>query len=322
MLKRIGTHSGSFHCDEVMACCLLKKTFEFANATIIRTRDKSILNTLDILVDVGDEFDPTKYKYDHHQKSFQETFGGRFTQIRLSSAGLIWKYFGKEIIQNLSRFKDPNTIEILHNKMYSDLFQSLDGWDNGISQYSSEISERYREITNLSLRVNRLNPSWQDKNPDHDEYFYKAMKVVDNDFNEIFQSITNEWLPGRYHVEKALLSAKSVDLSGKIVFLNPFCQWKDHLFNLEDQYGVEKIVYVIYEDSSKSWKVQSVGVPGVNFAQRKPLPKAWRGKRQDELVGITGIEDIEFVHASGFIGGAKSYESALRMARTSLEISD
>lgn len=34
---------------------------------------------------------------------------------------------------------------------------------------------------------------------------------------------------------------------------------------------------------------------------------------------ISGIDDIVFVHASGFIGGARSYENALKMARLSLE---
>jgi uncharacterized UPF0160 family protein len=36
------------------------------------------------------------------------------------------------------------------------------------------------------------------------------------------------------------------------------------------------------------------------------------------LKKISGIEDIVFVHASGFIGGAKSYDSTLKMAKLSL----
>lgn len=38
-----------------------------------------------------------------------------------------------------------------------------------------------------------------------------------------------------------------------------------------------------------------------------------------ELVAASGIPDIVFVHNSGFIGGAKSYESTLRMAVESIE---
>lgn len=317
-MKKIGTHSGSFHCDEVMACCLLKKTVEFSDSTITRTRDKTILDTLDIVVDVGDEFDPSRHRYDHHQKSFQDHFGGRFTHIRLSSAGLIWKYFGKEVIRNISQIQDQETIDLVYNKMYSDIFQSLDAVDNGVSQYPTDIPERYRENTSLPARVSRLNPSWQDENPNYDACFLKAMKIVDRDFKDIFDSVTKEWLPARFLVEKSLMNAKDVDPSGKVMHLNTFCPWKDHLFSLEDYHGVEKVIYVLYQDSSKNWKIQSVGVPGVPFAQRLPLPEAWRGKRGEELANISGIVDVEFVHATGFIGGAKSYESVLRMARISL----
>ena len=159
MLKRIGTHSGSFHCDEVMACFLLRNTKEYSNASITRTRDDAVLDTLDIVVDVGSVFDPTRNRFDHHQKSFNEHFGGRFTSIKLSSAGLIWKYYGKEVISNISGIIDEDSKNIIHNKMYSELFQALDAIDNGIGQYSTHENERYKETTTLSARVGRLNPS-------------------------------------------------------------------------------------------------------------------------------------------------------------------
>jgi uncharacterized UPF0160 family protein len=51
--KTIGTHSGSFHCDEALACYLLKLTDTYKDADIIRSRDPKVLDTLDIIVDVG-----------------------------------------------------------------------------------------------------------------------------------------------------------------------------------------------------------------------------------------------------------------------------
>jgi hypothetical protein len=35
-VKKIGTHSGVFHCDEVVACNLLKRLPEYSDAEIIR----------------------------------------------------------------------------------------------------------------------------------------------------------------------------------------------------------------------------------------------------------------------------------------------
>lgn len=37
----------------------------------------------------------------------------------------------------------------------------------------------------------------------------------------------------------------------------------------------------------------------------------------EKLVQLSGIEDIDFVHASGFIGGAVSLKSAIRMGEES-----
>lgn len=38
----------------------------------------------------------------------------------------------------------------------------------------------------------------------------------------------------------------------------------------------------------------------------------------EKLKALSGIEDIEFVHATGFIGGAVSKESTIKMADLSL----
>lgn len=73
MTKKIGTHDGNFHCDEILACFMLKQLEEFKDAEIIRTRNLDVLKTCDILVDVGREFIPSENKFDHHQSSFIET---------------------------------------------------------------------------------------------------------------------------------------------------------------------------------------------------------------------------------------------------------
>lgn len=38
------------------------------NAEIVRTRDPGLLSECDIVVDVGGEFDPSRHRYDHHQR--------------------------------------------------------------------------------------------------------------------------------------------------------------------------------------------------------------------------------------------------------------
>lgn len=70
----IGTHSGTFHCDEILAVYLLGQLPEFQNHKLLRTREQELLEQCDIVVDVGSVFDPAKKRYDHHQKTFNESF--------------------------------------------------------------------------------------------------------------------------------------------------------------------------------------------------------------------------------------------------------
>ena len=40
--KRVGTHNGSFHCDEALGCFLIRLTSRFAGADVVRTRDSQV----------------------------------------------------------------------------------------------------------------------------------------------------------------------------------------------------------------------------------------------------------------------------------------
>eukprot|EP00124_Ichthyophonus_hoferi_P002625 Ihof_evm5s187 gene=Ihof_evmTU5s187 len=122
-MPTIGTHSGTFHADEAMACFLLHQTEQFANASIVRTRDMALLDTLDIAVDVGAVYDAARHRYDHHQRGFAETFDDAH-QTKLSSAGLIYKHFGREIIKKLSvGSPSESDLELIYQRVYDSQFQ-------------------------------------------------------------------------------------------------------------------------------------------------------------------------------------------------------
>jgi uncharacterized UPF0160 family protein len=101
-----------------MATSILLRTKEFKKSIIVRTRDQTILDQLDLQCDVGGVFDAEKYRFDHHQRTFQTTWysdrdekrkaekeqkeaAGEFIEVedkkkykpavtKLSSAGLIY----------------------------------------------------------------------------------------------------------------------------------------------------------------------------------------------------------------------------------------
>lgn len=79
-------------------------------------------------------------------------------------------------------------------------------------------------------------------------------------------------------------------------------------------------LYCVQDTRAHTWRVQTVPVEPGSFQSRKPLPKAWMGLRDKELDAESGISGCVFVHASGFIGGNKTYEGTLEMAKQGLAL--
>lgn len=89
---------------------------------------------------------------------------------------------------------------------------------------------------------------------------------------------------------------------------------------MEKSGGKEEIIYVLYEDSTKSgWRIHAVPKSPDSFECRHALPKAWRGMRDAELDALTGFGDCVFVHRAGFIGAHRNREGAIRMAHLALQ---
>jgi uncharacterized UPF0160 family protein len=108
MSVTITTHDNLFHLDDLFACAILELVLDAKGESysIVRTRDKALIAKSDYVVDVGDIYDPSVQRFDHHQKSFTDTWDNtneRYKGIRLSSAGLIFKHYGKEVVRNMTK---------------------------------------------------------------------------------------------------------------------------------------------------------------------------------------------------------------------------
>lgn len=66
---QLGTHDGSFHCDEALAIYMLRTLPQYAEARLVRSRDPAVLQRCHIVVDVGGTYEPEHHRYDHHQRS-------------------------------------------------------------------------------------------------------------------------------------------------------------------------------------------------------------------------------------------------------------
>jgi len=278
--KSIGTHNGTFHCDEALACFMLNKTKLFEGAKIIRTRDSSVLETLDVIVDVGSVYDPQKFRFDHHQIGFTGTFDDKHT-TKLSSAGLIYKHFGKEIIQKELGTNESDT-EIIFQKVYESFIEGIDAIDNGIERYPTDIKPKYKVNTDLSSRVGGLNPWWNDEVTSIDDRFKKAVEMAGNEFLDSVNYYGKAWLPARDIVAKAIASRYEVDPSGEIICLETFCPWKEYVFKLEEEMDIKvPIKFALFPDRSGPWRVQCVPTKSYGFENRKSL--GWKGLRDEDL---------------------------------------
>ncbi|KAI9248645.1 metal-dependent protein hydrolase [Sporodiniella umbellata] len=328
MVKTIGTHSGHFHCDEALAVALLKITEEFKDSVLVRTRDSSELEKCDIIVDVGGVYDVATHRYDHHQRGFTETFDEKHA-TKLSSAGLVYKHFGKEVVGKiLGNEVSSNDAEKIYLKTYDCFIEALDANDNGISAYPSSATPLFKESpTSLSDRVGKKNPAWNEvvSNMEIDKRFEEASQLAGEEFVDYVLRLKNTWLPARTIVVDALDKASEVHFSGQVIALERACPWKEHLVELEVERSLtedKSILYVLYPEGSPdgNWRIQCVSVRPESFENRKSLPEAWRGFRDNELSAISGVDSCIFVHAGGFIGGNKSRQGVCEMARLALEL--
>ena len=318
----------------------------YAASPLVRTRDPAVLATCHTVVDVGGEYTPASNRYDHHQRTFAHTFPDHAT--KLSSAGLVYLHFGRAIIaRQTKRPEDHPDVGLLYAKLYDDFVEAIDANDNGISSYdpadTARLTKKFKDTgINLGSLVADLNHapidplesaealSGPDQSADpqaqEDTQFLEASKLMGTAFLRKLVKASQSWLPAREQVLAAYQSRFSVDPSGAIMVIPVSgIPWKDHLYTLEaegDNADAAKVVYVLYPESEgerSKWRVQAVAVSPDSFESRKALKEAWRGVRDEDLSMLSGIDGCVFVHASGFIGGNKTMDGALKMAKESLE---
>jgi len=338
-LKIVGTHSGCFHADEVLSIAMIKYIPEFSNMWVIRSRNKEILEKADILVDVGGKYIPENFRFDHHMKEFTHVHDETY-KIKMSSAGLIYKHFGKAIIENILRILNENRnsnlitnkksekeesqnqeINLIYDKLYYNFIAYVDGQDNGINQYPDNIIPKYVNTTSYANRVARLNPEWCEPNADQSERFILALDVAEQEFLDQVKFIAHVFLPAYSIVKDAFDRRFETHKSGKILYFDFGFPWKSHLKQIEEESKLndnEKVLFAIIKNSEEDFRLNTIPVSEGSFKFRKGIVQNWRGLELSKLAEISGINDIIFVHTTGFIGGAKTKESVFKMAEVSL----
>lgn len=96
-------------------------------------------------MDVGGKYDPAQNRYDHHMRDFTETASSVLKKddcqwdIKLSSAGLVYCHFGRQVIKQLvPEHLDDDDIHNIFKHVYDSFIKEIDAIDNGVPMYDGE----------------------------------------------------------------------------------------------------------------------------------------------------------------------------------------
>ena len=329
----IGTHNGIFHTDEIVAIAILCLLYGWHKKIIIvRSRNLDILSECDISVDIGGG------KYDHHMPGFSLK---RKNGITYASAGLVWKDYGKHLVQlymneiKLSQSYCEEIVEFIDNTV----IQFVDAEDNGIDLSSSHCMSFISDFLPV--------PTYFNNTPDFEEQFRKALDatitILEHKIRKAINKNKNDSCFKLVSASIAIVKHKAIKMIAKPYakkliknrlmddryFSNNILEipiqtlpWKKVICKINKKLSksnTECINFVIYPYPAGGWAAECVP-PSLKkkFDKRVPFPKEWAGQTED-LAKISGIAKATFCHNNCFFVRAQSKSVIIAMCRLAME---
>lgn len=343
--KKIVTHCDTFHTDEAMAVAILNELYSPCYGhDVFRTRDEAVLAKARadpevIVIDVGQEYNPEQNNYDHHQKSFTECFyppedpvepteadtstgskpslNERFPSP-MSSCGLIYKHFGKYLIQKqacdlcitdgITELSDES-LEYVYHTFYRQFIYPIDAHDNG---YTYADHTAYSPITLQTVIHSMNNRDVFDHETQLDDFNTSAVRYCELTLDAC---LTNTILRAARYVEEQEIYAKATT-EGTPKELLDF-----GIIVLPEQIAIQGF---LYKDDPEQTKYKLIVVPrGENFAIWTVRPN---GQRFGSIVPLISQEEAQesygdkvvFIHRALFTGAATDQDTAIAIAKDSI----
>ncbi len=299
-MKKLVTHNGGFHADDVTAYAILKEVLTKRGETWIleRTRDAEVIKNADIAFDIGFEYDTSRNRYDHHQR---ERAGSRENGILYAAAGLVWKHFGHDLCEN----------DAVWSQIDRSLISAIDAQDNG----QDVIKETYFKdiiFTQLGQYFYHFEPGpFEETSPE-------ILVSKFEEASEFARGIIVRALHNFNEYEKAFLEAKKVYEEAPDKTILVFDKNYERPTWKRMSEFPEPIFVMYYTTKNDQWKVEAVPEHPESQKSRKLAPESWRGSGPEDMIAATGVVDATFCHPSGFLFGAKSFEGAMELAKKAL----
>lgn len=228
----------------------------------------------------GIAFDIGGGPFDHHDKARQRRENG----AAYASFGLLWREYGHFFLSEAEA------------KRFDEKFiQPLDIDDNNGTGNT------------LAGLIGAYNPSWDDQVTDPEAAFEEAVKIA--------HSLLLHKLESLRALERghALVKKAVAEMKDNIVILPQYVPWKPMTIPSPAE-------FVVFPSARGGFSLQCVPKDyNGKTGDKIPLPSNWWGRPQEELIQITGVEDILFCHASGFMCTVGSVQGALRLCQLARE---
>ncbi len=286
----VGTHSGIFHQDEVVAVALLS-ILHNSNVKVKRSRDPIILNTCDYLVDVGGG------EFDHHMPGGN---GCRENNTPYASAGLVWKKYSHDILKSCDC--PEHLINDVAIRVDKNIIEPVDKIDNDYMASS------------LFDFIPFFIPNWNEDFTKADIRFNDALALTREILiNSIRKEIVNE---DSDHIMMDLLSRHNLQ-SHILEIPSQFIDWKPKVIKYNTLADIP-VDFVVFPYSAGGYAAQAVPPSLVHhFEQRIPFPRHWAGLTST-LPEVSGVDTATFCHNNLFFARAETKEDVYKLCQIAL----
>jgi uncharacterized UPF0160 family protein len=300
-MKKLVTHNGGFHADDVVAYAILQLVLDKRGETyeLIRTREDDIISSADIVFDVGNIYDPVTHRYDHHQVG---RAGSRENGIHYAAAGLVWKHFGRELCESEQVWSDID----------KNIISPTDAADNGqkIVKEFAFIDVGLGSFTSFIGAFDTV--SSEENNPENSyNTFIEISTITANLLKRYIESQNNL---EKVYTEVCELYEKSPEKNILVIDKNIPRRVIIRMSEFSD------LLFIIYPDGERTmWKSEVIRKNSETFEARVPFPPHWAGLRDTELQEVCGVSDALFAHPGQFLIGARSLQGVQQMVAQALE---
>ncbi len=327
-VEKIVTHDGKFHTDEVFAHAILKDLFpesmELAAGgkvdfiKYIRTKNPKELARHDpstMLVDIGTDYDPEHFNFDHHQL---EGAGTRENGVEYAAAGLVWKQFGTEWITYVDTYarhlqlsaEEKQSIWELIDTGYVQLIDSRDtGQLEEVSYNLSNGMELSGEQFTLAEVVRLYNVDTHDGKTQQDRF---------NGAVEMFRTLTLQIIHKYMDLMEGLRafdpSKAKLSPDGKTVIFDQNLPPAVNSYLMDHWEEFKNVEFFASLNAKHGYSIMTVPEAEGLRTYRNPraIPEALRlGNDSKKINEVLGIKNgVLFSHKAGFFASCRDRASA------------